>query len=60
MLVHATQVITHLERGGLTLDMFRMALGEDLKTDTAGNGDTYYEWHQVMDYYNEHANLPRP
>ena len=54
---HAAHVIAHLERGGLTLDMFRMALGAALKTDKAGNGDTYYEWQQVMDYYVANANV---
>jgi hypothetical protein len=54
---HAAHVIAHLERGGLTLDMFRMALGADLKTDKAGNGDTYYEWQQVIDYYAANANV---
>tara|TARA_B100000161_G_C33387971_1_gene340869 strand:+ start:322 stop:513 length:192 start_codon:yes stop_codon:yes gene_type:complete len=54
---HAANVIAHLERGGLTLDMFRTATGSDLKTDKAGNGDTYYEWQQVMDFYASQANV---
>ena len=55
---HAAHVIAHFERGGLTLDMYCTAMGSDLKTDKAGNGDTYYEWQQVMDYYASQANIP--
>ena len=54
---HAGHVITHLERGGLTLDMFHRAMGDTLKTDKSGNGDTWYEWRQVMDYYKQAANV---
>ena len=54
----AAHVIAHLERGGLTLDTLSTAMGSDLKTDKAGNGDTYYEWQQVMDFYAAQANVP--
>lgn len=47
-----------LDRGGLTLDMFIMSMGTELLKDKAGNGDTWYEWQQVMDYYKENANVP--
>ena len=56
---HAAHVIAHLERGGLTLDMFRRHLGSALLTEKGGNGDTYYDWAQVMAYYKEFANVPR-
>ena len=55
---HAAHVIALLERGGLTLDQFRLAMGSTLATDKAGNGDTYYEWQQVWDYYTTKANVP--
>ena len=55
---HGVNVISHLERGGLTVDMFRASLGPELKTDKSGNGDTWYEWQQVMDYYAANANVP--
>lgn len=57
--MHAAHVVAHLGRGGLTLDMFRRHLGDALKTDKAGNGDTYYDYEQVMAYYAEFANVPR-
>ena len=56
--IHSAQVIAHLNRGGLTLDMFRMAMGSALKTDTAGNGDTYYDNTQVNEYYAKACNVP--
>ena len=57
---HAAHVIHYLNRGGLTLGMFHTAMGAALKTETAGNGDTWYEWRQVMDYYAAFANVPSP
>ncbi len=55
---HSAHVISLLDRGGLTLDMFCMDMGSNLLTDKAGNGDTWYEWQQVWDYYNAKANVP--
>ena len=56
--IHGVHVIAMLDRGGLTIDMFRMAMGAELLTDKAGNGDTWYEWQQVWDYYAANANVP--
>ena len=55
--IHSAHVIAHLNRGGLTLDMFRMAMGSALKTETAGNGDTYYDNTQVNEYYAKACNV---
>ena len=55
---HAGHAIQLLDRGGLTLDMFRMAMGSKLITDKSGNGDVWYEWQQVWDYYVLNANVP--
>ena len=55
---HAGQAVQLLDRGGLTLDMFHMTMGQELITDKSGNGDTWYEWEQVWSFYASHANVP--
>ena len=55
---HAAHAMAMLDRGGLTIDMLRHHYGEQLKTDKAGNGDTYYEWQKCWDYYQSTANVP--
>ena len=55
---HAAHAIAMLDRCGLTLDILHMHYGDQLLTDRGGNGDTYYEWQQVMDYYQAKANVP--
>ena len=56
--IHAGHVITHLERGGLTIDQLIRHYGDDLLTAKAGNGDTWYDNNQVNAFYAAKANVP--
>ena len=56
--IHAANVISHLERGGLALDQFIRFYGQELLSDKAGNGDTYYDLSQMNAFYSAKANVP--